>query len=138
MHRKKSQSKTILTKKDLNSKIEKIGNKGKAKLEELDANYLESVANKVHVEALSSDKPHILYTSSTLLFDALLANDGVYAKIWMLDFGAPYHVTPHREWFSIDKISSYGIVRFGDSYTCDIIGIEDRCCASHQYRVVLD
>ena len=52
----------------------------------------------------NEDKSHILYASSTSSFDALVANDGAYAQDWMLDSGASYHVTPHREWFSTYKV----------------------------------
>ena len=113
-------------KKDSNiEQTEKTNDRGKAKIEELDANFLESVvADDMHVVESSEDTQHILYASSTLSFDALVANDGAYAQDWMLDSGASYHVTPHREWFSTYRQGHYGSVRLGDSFTCEITGIK--------------
>ena len=117
-------------KKDSNiEQTEKTNDQGKIKIEELDANFLESVvADDMHVVESSEDTQHILYASSTLSFDALVANDGVYAQDWMLDSGASYHVTPHREWFLTYRQGHYGSVRLGDSFTCEITGFKNICC----------
>ena len=82
----------------------------------------------MHVVESSEDTQHILYASSTLSFDALVANDGAYAQDWMLESGASYHVTPHREWFSTYRQGHYGNVRLGDYFTCEISGIGNNCC----------
>ena len=44
---------------------------------------------------------------------------------WLLDSGASFHVTPHREWFTCYEAKSLGKVRLGDSHQCDVIGIGD-------------
>lgn len=108
-------------KKDSNNKNnEKTNDKGKAKIE---ANFIESVGvEDMHVVDSSEDTTHVLYASSTLSFDALVANDGAYAQDWMLDSSASYHVTPHRKWFSTYKQGHYGSVRLGNSFTCEITG----------------
>ena len=43
----------------------------------------------------------------------------------MIDSGASFHVTPHREWFSTYAKGYQGIVKLGDSYALDIVGIGD-------------
>ena len=47
------------------------------------------------------------------------------AHTWLLDSGASFHVTPHREWFTRYDAKSLGTVRLGDSRQCDVIGIGD-------------
>ena len=44
---------------------------------------------------------------------------------WLLDSGASFHVTPHREWFTRYEAKPLGTVRLGDSHQCDVIGIGD-------------
>ena len=48
-----------------------------------------------------------------------------FAHTWLLDSGASFHVTPHREWFTRYEAKSLGTVRLGDSHQCDVIGIGD-------------
>ena len=47
------------------------------------------------------------------------------AHTWLLDSDASFHMTPHREWFTRYEAKPLGIVRLGDSYQCDVIGIGD-------------
>ena len=47
------------------------------------------------------------------------------AHTWLLDSGASFHVTPHREWFTRYDAKSLGTVRLGDSRQCDVVGIGD-------------
>jgi hypothetical protein len=44
---------------------------------------------------------------------------------WLLDSGASFHVTPHREWFTRYEAKPLGTVRLRDSHQCDVIGIGD-------------
>ena len=44
---------------------------------------------------------------------------------WLLDFGASFHLTSHKEWFTCYEVKSLGKVRYGDSHMCDVIGIGD-------------
>ena len=54
----------------------------------------------------------------------MVAQDEGYAQNWILDSGASFHVTPHREWFS-SYAPIQGIVKLGDSYELEVIGIGD-------------
>ena len=47
------------------------------------------------------------------------------AHTWLLDYGASFHVTPQREWFTRYEAKPLGIVRLGDSSQCDVVGIRD-------------
>ncbi|MCO5585689.1 hypothetical protein L7F22_039625 [Adiantum nelumboides] len=65
----------------------------------------------------------VLYTSS-LSTAFLVASNGSYEQDWIKDSGAPFHVTPHREWFSSCE-GRHGIVRLGNNYACEIVGAGD-------------
>ena len=45
-----------------------------------------------------------------------------YSQDWILDLGASFHVTPHRDWFSL---YDSGCVHLGNNYACDIVGTSD-------------
>ena len=45
------------------------------------------------------------------------------AHTWLLDSGASFHVTPHREWFTRYEAKPLGTIRIGDSRQCDVVGI---------------
>ena len=47
------------------------------------------------------------------------------AHTWLLDCGASFHVTPHKEWFTRYEPKPLGKVRLGDSRQCDVVGIGD-------------
>ena len=49
---------------------------------------------------------------------------GHVSHTWILDLGATFCVTPHREWFSHYE-EDFGIVTFGDNHQSDIVGIGD-------------
>ncbi|MCO5602591.1 hypothetical protein L7F22_056725 [Adiantum nelumboides] len=63
----------------------------------------------------------VLIFTSDLSPDALVAQDEDYAQNWIIDFGANFHVTPHRDWFT-SYAPMQGIVKLGDSYEVEIIG----------------
>ena len=44
---------------------------------------------------------------------------------WILDSGASFHVTPHRDWFSTYDSGMHGCVHLGNNYACDILGAGD-------------
>jgi transposase InsO family protein len=46
-------------------------------------------------------------------------------RYWILDSGASFHMTPHREWFQTYRSCSGGVVYMGDSSRCKIVGIGD-------------
>ena len=68
------------------------------------------------------DGKHILCLESSLSAEVLVS--GYVSHTWIMDSGAAFHVTPHREWFShYEEIS--GTVTFGDNHQSDIVGIGD-------------
>lgn len=60
--------------------------------------------------------------ASDLLLKILLSHDVVLSSYWLLDFGADFHVTPHREWFSTYSSGRLGCMRLDDDSACDIVG----------------
>ena len=44
---------------------------------------------------------------------------------WILDLGASFHVTPHKEWFTTYDASCKGRVRLENGYACEIVGVGD-------------
>ncbi|KAH7283219.1 hypothetical protein KP509_35G066300 [Ceratopteris richardii] len=61
-----------------------------------------------------SDDADVLTLDSTVPSEALMADS--LSHTWLLDSGASFHVTRHREWFSNYAAKSLGTVRLGDSY----------------------
>jgi hypothetical protein len=56
--------------------------------------------------------------------DVYLASTSTHADrdVWLIDSGASYHVTPHREWFSEYEKYDGGDVFLGDDLTAKILG----------------
>jgi hypothetical protein len=56
--------------------------------------------------------------------DVYLASTGTHADrdVWLIDSGASYHMTPHREWFSEYEKYDGGDVFLGDDSTTKIMG----------------
>jgi hypothetical protein len=56
--------------------------------------------------------------------DVYLASTGTHADhdVWLIDSGASYHMTPHREWFSEYEKYDGGDVFLGDDSTAKIMG----------------
>ncbi|MCO5587893.1 hypothetical protein L7F22_041845 [Adiantum nelumboides] len=100
-------------------------NKGKEKLEEI--NVTES-PNAPTIEILPmADMPlafDLLVFITDLPIEDLVTQDAQYAHNWIVDSGANFHVTPHREWFS-SYSHSHGKVRLGDVYEVDIKGVKN-------------
>lgn len=100
--------------------------KGKAKVEKV--NVVESPNAHVVVKALSEG--YMPLTSDVLVFladlseEALVIVDIEYAQNWVIDSGASFHVTPHREWLSTYSHNS-GKVRLGNAYELDIEGVRN-------------
>ena len=44
---------------------------------------------------------------------------------WILDSGASFHVTPHKEWFTTYDASRKGRVHLGNDYACEIVEVGD-------------
>jgi hypothetical protein len=53
-----------------------------------------------------------------------LSSTGTHADcdVWLIDSGASYHTTPHREWFSEYEKYDGGDVFLGDDSTTTIMG----------------
>ena len=69
-----------------------------------------------------TDGKHILCLESSLLAEVLAS--GHVSHTWILDLGAAFHVTPHREWFSHYE-ETIGTVTFGDNHQSYITSIGD-------------
>jgi hypothetical protein len=56
--------------------------------------------------------------------DVYLASTGTHADrdVWLIDSGASYHMTPHREWFFEYEKYDGGDVFLGDDSTAKIMG----------------
>jgi hypothetical protein len=56
--------------------------------------------------------------------DVYLASTSTHADldVWLIDSGASYHMTPHREWFSEYEKYDDGDVFLGDDSTTNILG----------------
>jgi hypothetical protein len=56
--------------------------------------------------------------------DVYLTSTGTheYRDVWLIESGASYHMTPHREWFSEYEKSDGGDVFLGDDSTTKIMG----------------
>ncbi|MCO5564465.1 hypothetical protein L7F22_018126 [Adiantum nelumboides] len=66
----------------------------------------------------------VLVFTIDMLYDALLALDDCYAQTWIIDSGASFHVTPHRECFA-SYSPMHGLVKLDDSHQLEILGIGD-------------
>ena len=56
---------------------------------------------------------------------------------WVIDSGANFHITPHREWFS-SYAPTHGRVKLGDAYEIQICGVGDiklMLCNGMQFMV---
>ena len=71
-----------------------------------------------------SDDGDICFTSC-LDTTLLVATDDLLMHDWILDLGASFHVTPHKEWFITYDASCKGRVCLGNDYACEIIGVGD-------------
>ncbi|MCO5593863.1 hypothetical protein L7F22_047881 [Adiantum nelumboides] len=94
--------------------------KGKGKIEEL--NVVES-PKSVDMHGVLSPSDVLVFTAD-FSADALVEEDASFDQNWVIDSGASFHVTPHREWFSTSA-HTRGIVNLGDAYELDIHGVED-------------
>ena len=98
-------------KKEGKGEEKKDNNKGKEKVEEVNAKTYK-------------DDGEVLFTSS-LPANVLVAADQNGGQEWILDSGASFHVTPHRSWFSTYDSSRRGSSHLGNDYVCDIFGAGD-------------
>ncbi|MCO5611613.1 hypothetical protein L7F22_065867 [Adiantum nelumboides] len=86
------------------------------------------LTEEIRCQSLDSGGHGDVYMPSDVIFttdmsyDALLALDDCYAQTWIIDSGASFHVTPHREWFATYS-PMHGSVKLGDSHQLDILGI---------------
>ena len=77
--------------------------------------------NSVSIEDSEGD----IYFTSILDSAFLVATSDCALQDWVLDSGASFHVTPHREWFSTYDAARKGRVRLGNDFSYDIIGVGD-------------
>ena len=79
---------------------------------------------EINAVSEESEDGEILLTSS-LDSAQLVATNDLSMHDWILDSGASFHVTPHKEWFSTYDASRKGKVRLGNDYACEIIAVGD-------------
>ena len=72
----------------------------------------------------SDDDGEILFNSG-LESAQLATTDDIMLHDWILDSGASFHVTPHREWFTTYDAKRSGRVRLGNDYACEIMEVGD-------------
>lgn len=82
-------------------------------IEEIDDTVVEYVAEQEILYMSSHDDQH------------LLASMGTAMHTWLIDSGASFHVTPHREWFMTYMAGDMGPVFLGDDHELRIAGIGD-------------
>ncbi|MCO5569108.1 hypothetical protein L7F22_022815 [Adiantum nelumboides] len=103
--------------------------KGKNANDDREANTLTSDKGKCIVDseepkALTHDSDGNICYASNLCPTPLVATNSSYEQDWIVDSGASFHVTPHKEWFSSYECR-HGMVHLGNNYACDIIGAGD-------------
>ncbi|MCO5606974.1 hypothetical protein L7F22_061165 [Adiantum nelumboides] len=103
--------------------------KSKNASDDREANTLTSDKGKCIVDseepkALTHDSDGDICYASNLCPTLLVATNSSYEQDWIVDSGASFHVTPHKEWFSSYE-NRHGMVRLGNNYACDIIGAGD-------------
>ncbi|MCO5566964.1 hypothetical protein L7F22_020647 [Adiantum nelumboides] len=103
--------------------------KGKNASDDREANTLTSDKGKCIVDseepkALTHDSDGDICYARNLCPTLLVAMNSSYEQDWIVDSGASFHVTPHKEWFSSYECR-HGMVRLGNNYACDIIGAGD-------------
>jgi hypothetical protein len=71
-------------------------------------------------------------TSSEEGGDVYLASTSTHSDhdVWLINSGASFHMTPHREWFCEYEKYNGGDVFLGDDSTTRIIGCEELSCCS--------
>ena len=63
--------------------------------------------------------------NSGLESSQLVTTDDLAVQDWIMDSGASFHVTPHREWFTSYDAKRTGRVRLGNDHACEIKGVGD-------------
>ena len=76
------------------------------------------------INAISEDEGDILLN---LGLDAahMVTTDDIVLHDWILDSGASFHVTPHREWFTNYDAKRTSRVCLGNDYGCEIMDLGD-------------
>ena len=95
--------------------------KSTVKIEEINAVSEDEVDDTV----VSSDDDGEILLNSRLESAHLVTTDDIMLHDWILDSGASFHVTPHKEWFTTYDAKRTGRVRLGNDYVCEIMGVGD-------------
>ena len=66
-----------------------------------------------------------IFFTSKVKPSVLVATNDIIVQEWIMDSGASFHVTPHREWFTRYDAKRTGRVRLRNNFACDIKGIGD-------------
>ena len=89
------------------------------KIEEINAVSEDEVGDIV----VSTDDDGEILLNSRLESAQLVTTDDIILHDWILDSGASFHVTPHKEWFTTYDAKRIGRVCLGNDYACEIMGV---------------
>ncbi|PKI56506.1 hypothetical protein CRG98_023144 [Punica granatum] len=74
------------------------------------------------------DTTTVAYDGETyIVCDEAYVNFTCQDSTRVVDTGALFHITPHRDFFSSYTIGDYGYVKMGNEQSCKIVGIGDVC-----------
>ena len=104
-------------------KVKEDKPKSTVKIEEI-LNVVSEDEEEVKTIVSSDDDGDILFNSA-MESTQLVATDDNMQHDWILDLGASFHATPHREWFNTYDAKGIGRVRLGNDYACEIMGVGD-------------
>lgn len=82
--------------------------------------------------------------TTTTAFDGdinILCNNGfinLTNSQWIINFDASYHITSHRDFFTLYAGGQYGYMKMRNNVECKIAGIEDVCLkTNNEYKLLL-
>ena len=74
---------------------------------------------------VNTDDDGEILLNSRLESPQMVTTDNIILHDWILDSGALFHVTPHKEWFTTYDAKRTDRVHLGKDYACEIMGVGD-------------
>ena len=96
------------------------GKKGHIKKDCWNRKGKECESNNNNNERTSNQEANII---AELIQDALIMSHEKNSDYWVLDSGASFHATPHKNYFSNYTQGDFGQVLLGNAHLCKIVGI---------------
>ncbi|KAK4415231.1 Retrovirus-related Pol polyprotein from transposon TNT 1-94 [Sesamum alatum] len=81
------------------------------------------------IDLKKKDEKNTTVVATNELDDVFLIGEDKYLNIandgcsWIVDSGAPFHVTPHQEFFSSYQDGDFGTVKMGNQISTKIVGM---------------